>query len=296
MIVNPGSLPSPMQSFLDNFLHSAFRCFRHHQNGKQRLCELRDLDFQAGHSPDYSNPWVQSLYLMRYFYAYFTDYYYLYRKIIPWLSNATPKVISIGCGCGVDGAALCFASSPIGNFQYNGYDIVNWDLDVRSFLPLYSAQINLYKADITTTTFPKSNVLMFPKSLSDIDNDIFSAFVHRISPVFLENRVVILSSIMNDGNEYDVAKMEGIVSQMQAIGYDLKVGSTDSIPFADPGACCNHIDNAKFPDKIKDFIATLDDQCSIHDENCQACTVARNPILTTHLSRFQGLGFEREYL
>lgn len=291
MIVIPGPSPSPMQLFLDNFLHSAFRCFRQYQDGKPRLCELRDLDFKDGHSPDYSNPWVQSLYLMRYFYAYFTDYYCLYKNILPWLSGATPKVLSIGCGCGVDGAALCFASSPPRNFQYNGYDIVDWELDVRHFLPLFSTQMNIANSDITTAPFPKSNILMFPKSLSDIDNHAFTAFAERLSPVFLEDSVVILSSIMNEGNRYDVARMETIAERMQANGYILTNGDIEPVSFANPGACCNLI-NATFPDNIKDFIATLDSQCS-RDDNCQYCTIARSPILTTNSGRFQRLGFQR---
>ena len=290
---NPSSLPSSIKSFLHDFLNSAFTRFQHYQNGKQCLCELRDLDFQAGHLPNYSNPWVQSLYLMRYFYAYFTDYYCLYKNILPWLSGTTPKVISIGCGCGVDGAALCFASSPQENFQYNGYDIVNWELDVRQFLPQFNAQINIANADITTAPFPKANILMFPKSLSDIDGNAFSAFVNRLSPDFWEDRVVILSSIMNDGIEYDVAKMKVIVDQMQKIGYNLKNGSIDPIQFQNTGAYCIHLDGANFPNDIKDFITTLDRLCGFHNADCQDCTIARSPILKSDFARFQRLGFER---
>lgn len=280
-----------MQTFINNFLETAFAKFKQYQSANRLLCELKDLDFQAGHSPCYSNKWVQSLYLMRYFYAYFTEYYCLYFLTLPQL-DSEPKVLSIGCGCGVDGAALYFAS-PSSNFQYTGYDIVDWELKATNFLPTIRGNIVINLNDIATTTFPQSNVLMFPKSLSDIGDSVFTSFVNNLSADFFENKIIILSSIMAEGSGYDVDRMKIIVKKMESFGYKLINGDIDPIAFQDPKACCKYID-ATCPDKIKDFIGNLKDQCETNNDDCSKCNISRHPKLTTHSARFQQLILERE--
>ena len=281
---------SPMQTFINSFLENAFTKFKQYQSSNRHLCELKDLDFQAGHSPCYSNKWVQSLYLMRYFYAYFTEYYCLYQNTLPCLET-DPKILSIGCGCGVDGAALYFASPSL-NFQYIGYDIVDWELNVKNFLPSLP-NIDIRLDNITTTCFPISNVLMFPKSLSDIECSTFSSFVNNLSADFFEKKLIILSSIMAEGSGYDVARMRIIVTKMESFGYKLTKGSVEPIPLQPSQACCLHI-GATFPDEIKDFIGNLRDQCKSYNDECLECKISRHPKLTTHSARFQQLVLERE--
>ena len=281
---------SPMQTFINNFLETAFAKFKQYQSSNRLLCELKDLDFQAGHSPCYSNKWVQSLYLMRYFYAYFTEYYCLYQNTLSW-TEADPKILSIGCGCGVDGAALYFASPSL-NFQYIGYDIVDWELNVKNFLPSLP-NIDIRLDNITTTCLPISNVLMFPKSLSDIEHSTFSSFVNNLSADFFEKKLIILSSIMAEGSGYDVARMRIIVTKMESFGYKLTEGSLEPILLQPSQACRLHI-GATFPDEIKDFIGNLKDQCEANNDDCSRCNISRHPKLTTHSARFQQLVLERE--
>ena len=281
----------PMQTFINKFLENAFAKFKHYQSRNSRLCKLKDLDFQAGHSPCYSDEWVQSLYLMRYFYAYFTEYYCLYQDTLSWI-EAEPKILSIGCGCGVDGAALYFASLSK-KFQYIGYDCVNWELNVKNFLPSPTSAIDIRSNDITTTCFPPSNVLMFPKSLSDIDEIVFAKFVNNLSADFFEKKIIILSSIMAEGIGYDVERMRVIVSKMESLGYKLTKGNIEPIVFQNPQACCTYI-NSTFPEEIKDFIGNLKDQCEANNDDCSRCNISRHPKLTTHSARFQQLVLERE--
>ena len=282
---------SPMQTFINSFLENAFTKFKQYQSSNRHLCELKDLDFQAGHSPCYSNKWVQSLYLMRYFYAYFTEYYCLYQNTLPCLET-DPKILSIGCGCGVDGAALYFAS-PSFNFQYIGYDIVDWELKATNFLPTTKGNMVFNLNDIATTTFPQSNVLMFPKSLSDIGDSVFTSFVNNLSGDFFEKKIIILSSIMAEGIGYDVDRMRVIVAKMESLWYKLTKGNIEPIAFQNPKACCTYI-NSTFPEKIKDFIGNLKNQCEANNDDCSRCNISRHPKLTTHSARFQQLVLERE--
>jgi hypothetical protein len=93
-------------------------------------CDLKDIDFSGGHSPDYEKRAIQNLYILRYYGAYLCEYRWIYRKILDYLEGRIVNALSVGCGCGVDLAGLYFAAQDnnfdIGKIAYIGCDINDW--------------------------------------------------------------------------------------------------------------------------------------------------------------------------
>ena len=51
---------------IQNYLYGVFLDFRKYVDTGDKLCALKSLRFDSGNLPDYSNPHVQQLYLLRY--------------------------------------------------------------------------------------------------------------------------------------------------------------------------------------------------------------------------------------
>ena len=65
---------------------------------KEYLCELKNFGFKGEVLPDYQNQFIQQYYLLKYFPAYLTEYYFLYNEIIKknFLKD-NYNILSIGC-------------------------------------------------------------------------------------------------------------------------------------------------------------------------------------------------------
>lgn len=92
-----------INQYLDGILHD----FKNYVNSGVKLCDLKDVHFDAGRVPDYSNIHVQQLYLLRYAYAYSFEYKRMYHSLIRRMKpDDRIAVTSIGCGSMIDYWAL----------------------------------------------------------------------------------------------------------------------------------------------------------------------------------------------
>ncbi|WMW65277.1 hypothetical protein [Nitratidesulfovibrio liaohensis] len=130
------------------------------------LCELRDVDFEAGFP--YNQQHMQALYLLRYYPAYFAENYMMFR----WLrerGKTVANIASIGCGSLVDGAAAYYAFDA--NIAYCGYDIADWAI---KGLPLNVRNVLFRQGDIFSVTSwnNDADIFCFSRSLRDFGSRI----------------------------------------------------------------------------------------------------------------------------
>ena len=92
-----------INKYLDDILFD----FKEYVTSGVRLCDLKEVHFDAGNLPDYSDIHVQQLYLLRYAYAYSFEYKRMYASLIRRMNPGMEiAVTSIGCGSMIDYWAL----------------------------------------------------------------------------------------------------------------------------------------------------------------------------------------------
>jgi hypothetical protein len=288
-----------MKTFIENFMCTVFNDFQKNVN-KEALCDLKELNFKGGHLPDYTKEIIQQLYLLRYFPAYLTEYKYLYKKIIDDTHLESINVLSIGCGSFIDYYGLIFAikSNRVSSFdipvKYIGIDVINWkyknNFNNQNVIFIYDS-IENFKFNNQDDT-DDTNVLIFPKSLSELSDDLLDNFVSNISNTkFSSKRIYLISSIMNIGYNTDEDKYKKIIKAFQDIGYSCK-------NYEQPKAIKNnealfHFDSDfYYPDDVKEYLTTLSSKCIksiLNKEDCQTnCKeLDRWPILKTDNMSFQ---------
>lgn len=278
-----------IQHYIYSFFEKVDALFQNYLTQNKTLCDLRDLDFQNNHFPDYHNQGIQCLYLMRYFYAYFTEYHCLYRNFLEKLETM-PRIASIGCGNGVDGAALFFVlkGAP---FLYRGFDAVEWMPRATDSL---SGDFQYFPVNIANAVLSSNNVLIFPKSLTDFSQEDFDVFINNLTSESFENRVLLLSSIMAEGTQYDIKRMSSVIDKMKQLRFNLVDGKLDDVYSVKQRPCCRLVD-AGFPDTMRDFMKTLKMHCGDYNssDECGECGIDRRPVFTTKHARFQAFLLER---
>jgi hypothetical protein len=117
-----------LQNFIRNFLENIYNKFLIDISSLPSLCELKKLRFDDPNvQPNYADITIQRLYLLRYGYAYFSEYYYLYRNLFEKNRGKNIKILSIGAGCAIDYYAAYYANLDNKvNLEYCGIDIINW--------------------------------------------------------------------------------------------------------------------------------------------------------------------------
>lgn len=88
---------------ITDYVEKIYKDFILYANGENCLCELKELNFQAGAIPDYEAKEIQQLYLLRYAFAYAFEYSNMYDDILSKINNTNQiAVTSIGCGAMID--------------------------------------------------------------------------------------------------------------------------------------------------------------------------------------------------
>ncbi|AVA40463.1 hypothetical protein C3Z14_10725 [Proteus mirabilis] len=122
---------------------------------------------------DYSDPIYQSIYTMRYFPAYYTEYCMLSCCFCLYILKNKVKhlnFISLGCGAATDYYALKDNLINI-TFNYKGLDINNWDDTLFPNKDNNFSRIQKSILDIDSSDLNDIDAIIFPKSISNLDID-----------------------------------------------------------------------------------------------------------------------------
>ena len=112
-----------INKYLDDILFD----FKEYVTSGVRLCDLKEVHFDAGNLPDYSDIHVQQLYLLRYAYAYSFEYKRMYASLIRRMNPGMEiAVTSIGCGSMIDYWALTRVVPNRCTIRYRGIDTIDW--------------------------------------------------------------------------------------------------------------------------------------------------------------------------
>ena len=146
-------------------------------------CELCDVSFAQGRTPNYESIAQQNLYLLRYFSAYLFEYHLAYQKLqgARFLDGA-PRITSLGCGSGIDGAAAKFVFD---DYSYRGIDLVRWGKWFAEEPPCIG--------DAGAFTPIHDNVFVFPKSLGELPGWVVDALACNL-PKTSARKVCIINS------------------------------------------------------------------------------------------------------
>ncbi|MBN2529664.1 MAG: hypothetical protein JXR76_24960 [Deltaproteobacteria bacterium] len=146
------------------------------QNRNGCFGDLKNVGFKWNRPVSYSNPFIQAYYTLKYYGDFMDEYCAVYDNICRFLSSEPEvSVLSLGCGSCVDFSALLYAHSPGQKISYRGVDVVNWRIRPDfEFYPYSFTQANV--ANITDID-PFTNVIFFPRSISDFDAKSFDALL-----------------------------------------------------------------------------------------------------------------------
>ena len=196
------------------------------------MCECDTLRFNEGNLPDYRYYIVQDLYAMRYDLAYAHEYKRMYTRLLQRMSTGSElEVTSLGCGNMVDYWSLKRVLPANCRVSYHGVDVIDWD---DKFAACKGDKIDFALQYISDYLYDcdelKSDVYVFPKSISEIDDDELEAICRIISEKgFAKDEVHFLFSMR--ANQYsldrDRAKTDKICAAIRDAGMmpDGKSGS-----------------------------------------------------------------------
>lgn len=265
----------------------------------QSCCHLKDIDFSGGHKPQYDNHDIQALYIMRYYGAYLCEYKWLYKNALDYLGDRNLNVLSIGCGCGLDSAGLYFEAldqdKNLQSIKYYGYDVVNWK-DRDSFKNL-SAKFIIKSVSNLQVFNRLNNIIIFPKSISDIDSSSFQEFINRLKDCdFKSSNIVLISSMRADKNylNSDMERFQQIIEQFFNKGFSTDDEIDKYWYFSDAEkAWATLIPGFGIPDNIVNFLRKLSEKCPKFIKNKKSCKAEcakildRWPILKVGTARYQ---------
>lgn len=295
-----------MRSFIDAKLRQVLSDFDQSAAQAKGLCACKGLTYASGHTPKYSDPLVQQIYMLRYFPAYLVEYYLMYQQLL-WTNfmSGKFKILSIGCGCGVDLWGLYFALRKQGGdcaalIDYTGIDLAPW----QYFDDLGLPTARFIRRDITSLNRLKRsdyNVVVFPKCIGEFPPGVFNKICDIIKQsLFQENRVCGLCSLMDKGCSYDETRFSRVAQTLQTThGFELL--DENDTHWHVPKKCglkaiCKGFD---YPEDILNSVKANLDKCQTNTANGHSCEkdcdeqLNKSPILTTSYVKYQMLRFER---
>lgn len=268
---------------------------------------LRELRFDLEESPDYRKPLIQQLYLLRYLYAYFYEYYSAFGDMFE-LADGDVKsgynVLSIGCGAGFDYAALksVIKDNELDEYvqiiRYNGIDTVCWnDSWEKEGYDLFTIDIQDFRTwlDKNADIFSKSDIILFPKSIGEFPDDYFREILQKVKREdfkICRKSVTVIGSFRRSKHDSDVERFDRFVKQIKDSGGYIKQKSRSKFCESNIGfPKINNVMNGvkPYPEKIITEILNIQKHCNrfikrgccCEHPNCEDSKVFKNPITTT---------------
>ncbi len=268
---------------INDYLDKILEDFKEYAQSGEKLCKLKDVRFDAGRLPDYSDKNVQQLYLLRYAYAYTFEYKRMYQDLMALLKNKSQlSVTSIGCGSMIDYWSLTRVFPKSCDICYIGVDVIDWNYKLNGRGKDKVTYINADFVDlISRHAIIPTDVYIFPKSISEFSaTAIFRICVELSSLIPDRKPVYFLFSLRSKSasQQIDISKTKLLHKTMLNLGFtsnddpesfsnfegeekDKKIYKVDS-SFSHPTdvveflvntlpACCTHYDESSCDNSCK---------------------------------------------
>jgi len=270
-----------------------------------KCCDLKSISFEGGHVPDYSLEVVQDLYMLRYYGGYLCEYRTIYEEVLKFLKTPI-HVRSLGAGSGVDLAALYFEVRerriPLGIINWYGYDLVKWSN--RITFPGLSARYRECSVAKIDHFSPEVNVILFPKSISEFDDETFNALLVALHKSrFKSEKVVVASSARAQSRSLnlDIRRFQQ-VADVFTEHHDYR-SEDESDKFwrfrHENTAWASIYAGFSLPDAVVEFLKNLAERCPSRIRKGRPCmddcdlALSRWPILKAKAVRYQIMRLER---
>jgi hypothetical protein len=158
----------------------------------------------------------QQYYLLKYFPAYFTEYFHIWNNFLNDYTKSSINIVSIGCGVGIDFDAFSevLRISKIDlEFEYYGFDIIDWEYRTLGCRIIDIDNINEKK-------FRDIDVIFLPKILTELNEQQLENLANKIINSHNLNEIYFINSYITD----DVFKRDevGGIDKFQIICEKLK--------------------------------------------------------------------------
>ncbi len=294
-----------MRNFIDSKMHEIFDDFDSSLQQQECYCILKDVRFNSKNVPDYANPFIQQLYLLRYFPAYMVEYYDMYRDIrkLKFIKSAF-NVLSIGAGSGVDYIGLNFTyedeGKPIAEYvYYTGLDRITWGYR-ETFDNPDCRYIDKDIRDLSAFD-DNHNVIMFPKSIGEFGRGSYLKLLKLFSSTkFSEKRVILASSVREQNDSVDVSRLAEIADILENVhGYNCLDNKRGYTHYTEDVGLKAHFNDFDYPPDVLQYITSLSSRCPVYlDNGGKSCKhdcswMNRWPILKTGHIKYQILRLQR---
>lgn len=290
-----------LSDFFDKSLNRIFKDFKKNLSKIENLCDLKGLRFNSGHIPDYSIEIVQQLYLLRYAYAYITEYKYIFDRLfkLNFIEPKDAKVYSFGAGCGLEFYGLYFSLVEQGlkikdTGFYQGIDLINWSYsDLLKLTP----DIIINDVEFLDKIDPSYNIYMFPKSIGEFSVGEFDHVKDLLTNSISTQKKIVLISSFRESTPKDYIRFKQICKILDNKGYNSLDDRKEYWGFK-KGTAVYSQNFTHFPDEIKNFITDLLNYCKLEkkqscNSECSEVLNRCNPILTLAYVSYNVLRFEK---
>lgn len=191
--------------YIASLMNDCYHRFSARTFRENELCSLRRFD-TSDWRPDYSNPLHREFYLLRYAPAYISEYYLIYKHIFDkdFLAKGEyVAALSLGCGAMLDLVGLECARRDSTAFvsakaYYYGVDISDWGCELTKIIRnayLFLDGIARFDHDDAEC---KYDIIMFPKSIADLDEAELMDFAEDIPRNALQKRFCVVNVPSSD--------------------------------------------------------------------------------------------------
>lgn len=202
----PIHIPSAINSSLQRVLPYCAEQLKEWLAKSQNAAPLRDISYALGTPPDFSKPELCLFYMLRYYSAYITEYYYIYHTILKHLPSSI-DVTCIGHGSLLDAVSLSIAcDEEAKTYHYHGYDITNWAFTLMNqILQLPGSSFTPHITDACSENIFTGNedCIIFAKSISHFSNSQLSQLGYAMNlTTWNKQKLFVVSSNRTQEHTY----------------------------------------------------------------------------------------------
>jgi|GEM_PF-197370 len=285
---------------IGDYLNNVFCKFKTYveSNTAPKFCEFKTVNYDLNAFPNYNDTHIQELYLLRYAFAYAFEYKSMYKKIFTESVSLLPetiKILSIGCGNGIDywsAAQAVDMVKPEIKIDYTGVDKCKWKYRPEK------REVDTFRIDNRNAIdyFRKCkeldyHLIVFPKSISEFDDALLGELCAELKKIKITRPYLrLLFSIRENSNNMneDLEKIDLIVDAFcnnSTIRLMPKNYHKTKCYFVGDKGIISYDSCFRYPDDILLYLTNLHSCCpnfKKHGTSCNDCNVAkldRRPIL-----------------
>lgn len=292
---------------INEYLDSVLSDFETYARSGVKLCDLKNVHYDAGRIPDYSSVHIQQLYLLRYAYAYSFEYKCMYKALFRRAEfGQNIAVTSIGCGSMLDYWALANVVPQSCRIRYRGIDTIEWMYQMESRVQDDAHFICNDAIDcLSQAKTLSADVYIFPKSISEFPICAMSLIGKYFGEKASSGKTVFfMFSLRTDvgSMERDVRRTRALYEAMLENGFSSSDECNTYYHFADDwrGKKIKDVDeDFRHPWSTVNFLTDELHSCCIgyNGEHCEDDCKRRLswwPILTCQQAHWQIFEFRKE--